>query len=117
MIKRAIRKRMEKLTGRKCSRCQHNVNGRCAHPEKDMFARCWNGVFFRPGFKQRPRRYLRYEHTSPVLGRASVEETSEGIVVKVEPLTPEQQHQLEKIKATLQDAAAIACESGLLTED
>lgn len=116
MIKRLLRRLVEKLTGRKCSRCFHNCGGRCCHPNGNMFMRCWHSITL-PGFEKRPPKYLRYEHTTPTLGRATVKETSEGVTVKVETLTPEQEQLLEKIKATLRDAEDIARESGLLTED
>lgn len=43
---------VEKLTGRKCSRCVHNRGGRCCHPNGKMFMRCFHGIT-RPGFEKR----------------------------------------------------------------
>lgn len=84
----------EKLTRRKCTRCRFNIKGRCCHPDGRMFMKCWQSIT-RPGFEKRPPRYLRKE----------------------QDLTTEEQHQLAKIKATLQEAEDMARESGLLTED
>jgi hypothetical protein len=112
MIKRLLRRLVEKLTGRKCSRCCHNCGGHCCHPNGKMFMRCWHSITL-PGFKKRPPRYLRAESKpgkgSPVAAPAEMPRPA--------PLTPEQQYQLEKIKAKLQEAEYMARESGLLTED
>jgi hypothetical protein len=59
-----------------------------------MFTRCWQSVT-RPGFERRPGKYERREPE----------------------LTPQEQHELAKIKRALQYAEDEARESGLLTED
>lgn len=96
-IKSTLVRVAEKVTGRQCKRCRHNCKGRCGHPDGRMFMRCWQSIT-RPGFEKRPPRYLRTED-------------------KPAPLTPEEQHQLAKIKAMLEQAEDTARESGLLTED
>lgn len=118
-IKRTLTKAAEKITGRKCTRCLHNCKGRCCHPDGKMFMRCWNSIT-RPGFEKRPPRYLKDESQAPVSAAFSYNAVQLPDLpgeIKPEPLTPEQQYQLEKIKATLQDAEDMARESGLLTED
>ena len=112
MIKRLLRKLAEKLTGRKCSRCCHNCGGRCCHPDGNMFMRCWHSITL-PGFKKRPPKYLRTESKPSQGTRAAVKSD----MPELERLTPEQEYQLEQIKAALRDAEDIARESGLLTED
>lgn len=52
VVKNFISTMVEKLTGRKCSRCKHNCGGICCHPSDSMFTRCWHGIT-RPGFKKR----------------------------------------------------------------
>ena len=86
-IKYALTRVAAKITGRKCSRCAHNYAGRCCHYGKSMFSDCWPSIT-RPGFHRRP-----------------------------EGLTPAEKHQLQKIVGTLDEAAEMARESGLLTED
>jgi hypothetical protein len=93
-IKTYLVNQAEKVTGRKCSRCRHNCGGRCGHPNGRMFMKCWQSIT-RPGFEKRPPKYLR----------------------QAPELTPQQQHELDKIKQALQEAEAEARESGLLTED
>jgi hypothetical protein len=83
-----------KITGRKCSRCRHNIDGRCCHPDGRMFTRCWQSVT-RPGFERRPGKYERQDTQ----------------------LTPQEQHEFGKIQQALQAAEDEARESGLLTED
>lgn len=90
-IKRIITKLAEKLTGRKCTSCQHNVNSRCCHPNGKMFMRCWNSCT-RPGYERKRR------------------------TAKIAELTPEQEYQLQKIRETLAEAEDLARESGLLEE-
>lgn len=92
-IKYTLTKMAAKITGRKCSRCDHNRRRRCCHPDGRTFKRCWQSLT-RPGFKA--RRPL--GPTMPAL-------------------TDEEQHQLQRIKCTLDDAAEMARESGLLSED
>ena len=93
IIKYALVKLVAKITGRKCSRCDHNRAGRCCHPNGRTFMRCWQSLT-RPGFKER----CHQGSTMPAL-------------------TDEERHQLQRIKCTLDDAAEMARESGLLTED
>ena len=116
-IKSLLARAMERVTGRKCSRCRYNCKRRCCHPDGRMFMKCWQSIT-RPGFKKRPPRYLKAEDKRReellTQGRAAAEGFKAGIEVKPAPLTPEQQHQLEKIKATLQEAEDTARESGLL---
>ena len=87
-IKYALTRVAAKITGRKCSRCAHNYAGRCCHYGKSMFSDCWPSIT-RPGFHHRA----------------------------LHGLTPEEKHQLHKIAGTLAEAAEMARESGLLTED
>ena len=91
-IKILLRNVAEKLTGRKCSRCKHNRAGHCCHPDGRMFMKCWHSVT-RPGF----------EYSESV----ACAQAGAG-------LTAEEQYQLQKIKATLQEAGETARESGLL---
>lgn len=77
-----------KLTGRKCGSCTHNCGGRCCHPSGSMFMKCFHSVT-RPGYESSKR------------------DTG---------LTEEEQHQLQKIKAVLQEAGETARESGLLED-
>lgn len=93
-IKSTLTKAAEKITGRKCTRCKHNHAGRCCHPDGRMFMKCWQSIT-RPGFEKRPPRFLKTTTSN---------------------LTPEEQHQLEKIKGVLQEAGNIADESGLLED-
>lgn len=101
-IKILLRNVAEKLTGRKCSRCGHNRAGRCCHPDGRMFMKCWHSVT-RPGWTGR------YEKAAFELVVTPGE--WDGL------LSEEEQHQLLKIKASLQEAGDIARESGLLGED
>ncbi len=81
----------EALTGRCCEKCEHYAKGSCWHPDFKTRDECMTSL--RPvGYKKR----------TPA---ASAK------------LTAEEQHQLQKIKATLQEAGDIASESGLLGED
>ena len=82
----------EKITGRKCSKCMHNVKGSCCHPDGRMFMRCWSSIR-RPGFSERC--------TIPAY---------EG------DMTAEEQHQLRKIQGALDNAQAAAREAGLLED-
>lgn len=91
-IKSYLSQLVEKITGRKCTRCRHNCDGRCCHPDGRMFMRCWDSIT-RPGFEKRPPRYLKT--TTPAL-------------------TPEEEYQLQKIRTALQEAEDTARKSGLL---
>lgn len=120
-IKSTLTKAAEKITGRKCTRCRHNCTGRCCHPDGRMFMKCWQSIT-RPGFEKRPPRYLKNEEDKRreellAPGRAAAEGFKAGMAVKPAPLTPEQEHQLRKIRAVLEQAEDTARESGLLTED
>ncbi len=105
-IKILLRNVAEKLTGRKCCRCKYNRAGRCCHPDGRMFMKCWHSVT-RPGF----------EYSESVAcaqaGAAAAEGLQAGLAAG---LTAEEQHQLQKIKASLQEAEDIARKSGLLGE-
>lgn len=111
-IKYLLTQAAEKITGRKCTRCRHNCGGYCTHPSDRMYKKCWQSLT-RPGFVKRPPRYLKEEDPR----RAAVKAAKAGTEVEPAPLTPEQQHQLAKIKATLDQAEETAREIGLLTED
>lgn len=105
------------FTGRKCNRCEYSRRGHCIHPDGQMYGRCFNS-FTRPGYEKYSPRYLdtKEKRREQLLatGRAAGEGFVEGM--KAAQLTPEQQHQLEKIKATLQQAEDTARESGLLED-
>ena len=88
-IKYILAKLAEKITGRKCNRCENNRHGRCRHPVPGAFDLCWKSLS-RPGFE--PRRPL-----GP-------------------SLTDEEQHQLQKIRGILDEAEDTARESGLLED-
>lgn len=90
-IKRFLTRLVEKITGKKCSRCAHNRGGRCAHPSDGMFMRCWHSIT-RPGYEERP--------ADPAPG----------------DMTLEEQHQLAQIVASLQEASATARDGGLLDD-
>lgn len=81
----------ETLTGRCCEKCDHYAKGSCWHPDFKTRDECMTSL--RPvGYKKR----------APA-ARSN--------------LTAEEQHQFQKIKASLQEAGDIARESGLLGED
>lgn len=90
-IKTTLARHMEKITGRKCCRCHYNVDGRCCHPDGNMFMRCWQSIT-RPGFTER--------HAEPAPG----------------DLTAEEKYQMEKIVETLQEASETARDGGLLED-
>lgn len=92
-IKYLLTRLVEKITGRKCRRCKHNCNGRCCHPNGNMFMRCWNSIT-RPGFERRPGKYEKTD----------------------QELTEEQVYQLAKIQAVLQEAGETARDGGLVEE-
>lgn len=81
---------MAKLTGRKCSRCSHNLNGTCTQPQS-IYKKCWQSLG-RPGFAEK------------------LAEPKEAA------LTKEQEYELQKIRETLQEAKDIAQESGLVED-
>lgn len=106
-IKYHLTKIAEKLTGRKCTSCGHNVAGRCCHPDGAMFMKCWQSLT-RPGFK-----HSESVHHANTAAAAAAEGIQSGLAAE---LTPEQQHQLEKIKETLQEAGEIARDGGLVED-
>lgn len=110
MIKAYLTKLAEKITGRKCIRCRHSNAGRCGHPNGGMFGKCWQSLT-RPGFE-----YSESVHYARTVGAAAAEGVQAGMEVKPAPLTPEQEYQLAKIKAVLQEAEDNARESGLLED-
>lgn len=97
----------EKITGRKCSRCRHNVKGRCCHPDGRVFMSCWSSIR-RPGFE-----YSEAVQFARTCGAASVEGLQAGLAA---PLNPEEQRLLQKIKGTLGEAETAAREAGLLED-
>ena len=109
IIKTYLALLVEKIAGRKCTRCLHNCGGKCYHTD-EMYAKCWSSLT-KPGFEQRPPRYLKDKTGRRPDGFKGPME------VKPAPLTAEQQHQLAKIKAVLQEAEDTARESGLVSED
>lgn len=103
MFKRFLTRLWENKTGRKCSRCKYNVAGHCTHPSDEMFTKCWHSIT-RPGFAGRYERPSRHIEAKPVAD------------LHVADLTPEEQHQLAKIKATLAEAGDTARDGGLLED-
>ena len=89
-IKNLLTRMVAKLTGRKCSRCLHNCGARCCHPNGRMFMKCWHSIT-RPGFSKRP-------------------------LQNDLDLTPEEQHQLQKIRDVLQEAEDTARGCGLVED-
>ena len=51
-IKNFLAKLVEKITGRKCTRCKHNCAGICCHPSDAMYMECWHGIT-RKGYEKR----------------------------------------------------------------
>jgi hypothetical protein len=84
-----------------------------------MFMRCWHSIT-RPGFEKRPPRYLKPadQHRKALrdISRAFSEGFEVGLETAPAPLTPEEEHQLQKIRAALQEAEDTARESGLLED-
>ena len=80
----------EKITGRKCIRCQYNRSGTCTHPHEDAFPRCWQSLD-RPDFLQRV-------------------ENAPG------DLTEQEKHELGRIVESLKEASTTAQDAGLLNE-
>lgn len=97
----------EKLTGRKCSHCKYNRAGRCCHPDGRMFMKCWHSVT-RPGYEYSESVF--YHNTA---GQAATDGLQAGLAAN---LTEEEHYQLQKIKASLQEAEDIARKSGLLED-
>jgi hypothetical protein len=94
-----LTKAAEKITGRNCVNCRFNRGGHCAHPQEAMFLKCWNSI-------TKPGHAGKYERTVFTLKVTASE--WEGV------LSEEEQHQLQRIKASLQEAADMAKESGLV---
>lgn len=105
IIKTYLAPLVEKITGRKCSRCMYNGGGKCHHSD-EMYAKCWRSLT-KPGYEERPARYL----------KPKPQQAAKAEKVEPAPLTPEQKLQLEKIRAVLQEAEDTARESGLVSED
>lgn len=99
LIKKLLANAMAKITGRKCSTCRYNRAGRCAHPAEGMYMKCWQSI-------TKPGHAGKYERTVFTLRVTAAE--WDGL------LSEEEQHQLQRIKASLQEAGDIARESGLL---
>lgn len=93
LIKRLLARLVEKITGKKCSRCRYNCVGHCTHPSDSMFMRCWHGIT-RPGYEPRPGKYEKITLT----------------------LTAEERHQLAMIKNALQEASDTARDGGLVED-
>lgn len=109
-IKRFLARRVEKITGKKCSRCRYNIGGACTHPSDNMFMRCWHGIT-RPGYAPKPK----------VVGKVTALECDDnGLTVTVDlapgDLTPEEKHQLAKIVEGLKEASETARDGGLLED-
>lgn len=81
---------LETVTGRSCEKCDHYAKGSCWHPDLDTRDDCMTRLW--------PKGYKKREPA------------------RIEPLelTPEEEHQLRKIKDVLQEAGDTARESGLL---
>lgn len=105
-----IFKLIEKLTGKRCSRCKYNRAARCHHPRAGMFRKCWHNPF-RPGWTGKFQRVEPERPPVPVATIANSEEPKEN-----QPLTPEEEYQLQKIREVLQEASDTARESGLMGE-
>lgn len=100
IIKKALTHAMAKITGRKCSTCKFNRGGHCAHPNEAMFLKCWNSI-------TKPGHAGKYERTVFTL-KVTEEQWQSGVLSDAEKL------QLQKIKASLAEASAMARESGLM---
>ena len=100
LIKKIVAKVFEKITGRKCSNCQFNRGGRCAHPNEAMFMKCFNSI-------TKPGHAGKYERTVFTL-RVTEAQWESGVLSEFE------KEQLQKIKANLREASALAKESGLM---
>lgn len=98
-IKRVLAQVAAKTTGRKCSTCKFNRGGHCAHPQEAMFLKCFNSI-------TKPGHAGKYERTVFTLKVTASQ--WDGV------LSEEEQHQLQKIKASLAEASALAKESGLM---
>lgn len=121
-IKEFLTRLVEKWTGRKCSRCRYNCAGHCTHPSDGMYMKCWHSLT-RPGYTgryERPAHWKEHRHHEELLaqGRAAAEGIQAGMAAAENPgeLTQEEQHQLAKIKAALQEAGDVARESGLVED-
>lgn len=101
-IKRFLARLVEKITGRKCCRCRHNIGGRCCHPDGRMFMRCWHGIT-RPGFT------TKNEGREPASGWAMDDSN-----MAPGDMSPEEKHQLAKIVEGLKEASETARDGGLL---
>lgn len=98
-IKKLLARAMAKITGRKCSNCKYNRGGRCAHPVEGMYLKCWQSI-------TKPGHAGKYERTVFTLKVTADEWAGQ--------LSEEEKRQLQRIKASLQEAGDLARESGLL---
>lgn len=107
-IKYYLTRLAEKITGRKCSKCAHNIKGRCCHHNGHMFLRCWSSIR-RPGWAA----------TESVLFDSTRDaDLMDGIQAgTAAPMTAEEQRLLQKIQNTLDTAEATAREAGLLEKE
>lgn len=101
-IKEFLTRLVEKWTGRKCSRCRYNCAGHCTHPSDGMYMKCWHSLT-RPGYTGRYERPAHWEKDAEPAQQHH-------------ELTQEEQHQLDKIKATLAEAGETARDGGLLED-
>lgn len=119
-FKRFLTRLWENKTGRKCSRCKYNCACHCTHPSDEMFTKCWHSIT-RPGYTgryQRPVRKPKSVEDNMDLGRKFQEGLHEGLAAAENPgkLSQEEQHQLQQIKAALQEAGDTARDGGLLED-
>lgn len=114
-IKYYLARLVEKITGKKCSRCRHNCGGRCVHPSDGMYMRCWHGIT-RPGFEYSPS--VEYYNYAAAAVAGLVAGLEAGLEAGMEPgdMTPEEKYQLAQIVTTLQEASATARDGGLLED-
>lgn len=99
-IKKVTTKVFEKITGRKCSNCKFNCGGHCSHPNEAMFMKCFNSI-------TKPGHAGKYERTVFTL-RVTESQWESGVLSEFE------KEQLQKIKANMREASALAKESGLM---
>ena len=109
-IKSYLSQLVEKITGRKCTRCRHNCAGRCCHPDGRMFMRCWDSIT-RPGFE-----YSEAVHYARVFSAAFSEGLKDALAAPGD-MTEEEKYQLGKIVESLQEASATAQDAGLLEDE
>ena len=98
-IKKLLTKVMAKITGRKCSTCKWNRAGHCTHPVEGVYLKCWHSI-------TKPGHAAKYERTVFTLKVTAGE--WDGL------LSEEEQNQLQRIKANLQEAGDLARDSDLI---